>query len=262
MTIRTQPLLLAARGLTCVCMIDAAIKALSQMFTQPLRAVLLKAIGLALALILVIGIGLHRVFAALAGSGATWAEQSSGMAPHAAWATLAWVLSIMAGLGIITGALFLMPAVTAFVGSFFVDEIAEAVEREHYPAEPAGRALPLFRALIEGLTFAALALLVYLCALPFLLLAGLGVIILFLASSYLLGREYFELAAMRFRPPGEAKAMRKTNAAYVFLAGMVIAVFVSIPVVNLATPIFAMAFMVHMHKKLSGPRAELIEPPR
>ena len=32
---------------------------------------------------------------------------------------------------------------------------------------------------------------------------------------------------------------------------MFIALFVSIPVVNLATPIFAMAFMVHMHKKLS-----------
>ena len=103
---------------------------------------------------------------------------------------------------------------------------------------------------------------VYLCALPFLLLAGLGVIILFLANAYLLGREYFELAAMRFRPPAEAKAMRKTHATYIFLAGMVIAVFVSIPVVNLATPIFAMAFMVHMHKKISGRRAELIEPPR
>lgn len=243
-------------------MIDAAVNTLTQMFTQPLRAVLLKAVGLALTLIVVIGIGLQRVFAVLAASGATWAEQSTGMAPHAAWATLAWVLSIMAGLGIITGALFLMPAVTAFVGSFFVDEIAEAVEREHYPAEPVGRALPLFRALIEGLKFASLALLVYLCALPFLLLAGLGVIILFLANSYLLGREYFELAAMRFRPPTEAKAMRKTNAAYVFLAGMVIAVFVSIPVVNLATPIFAMAFMVHMHKRIAGRRADLIEPPR
>jgi uncharacterized protein involved in cysteine biosynthesis len=105
-------------------------------------------------------------------------------------------------------------------------------------------------------------LLVYLCALPFVLFAGLGVIILFLANSYLLGREYFELAAMRFRPPHEAKTMRKTNAVYIFLAGMVVAVFVSIPVVNLATPIFAMAFMVHIHKKLSGSRFELIEPLR
>jgi CysZ protein len=240
-------------------MIDAVANALSQMFTQPLRRVLLKAVGLALLLIVIIGIGLQRVLAALAENGATWAEQTSGMAPHAAWATLVWVLSIMAGLGIVTGALFLMPAVTAFVGSFFVDEVAEVVERTHYPAEPVGRALPLFRALIEGIKFATLALAIYLCAVPFLLLAGLGVIILFLANSYLLGREYFELAAMRFRSPAEAKAMRKANAIYVFLAGMVIAVFVSIPLLNLATPIFAMAFMVHIHKRVAGKRTELIE---
>jgi CysZ protein len=88
------------------------------------------------------------------------------------------------------------------------------------------------------------------------------VIILFLANSYLLGREYFELAAMRFRPPFEAKAMRKANSIYVFVAGMVIAVFVSIPVINLATPVFAMAFMVHIHKRMSDKRAELVEAAR
>ena len=58
---------------------------------------------------------------------------SNRVAPHAVWSALAWILSIMAGLGIITGALFFMPAVTAFVGSFFVDEIADVVERDHYP---------------------------------------------------------------------------------------------------------------------------------
>jgi CysZ protein len=242
-------------------MIDVAIKALSQMFTPALRHVLLKAVGLALILITIIGILIHRALAVWAESGANWAEQATGVAPHAAWSALAWVLSVMAGLGIITGALFLMPAVTAFVGSFFVDQVGEAVEREHYPGEPLGRALPFLRALIEGIQFAGLALLVYLCALPFVLFAGLGVIILFLANSYLLGREYFELAAMRFRPPQEAKAMRKTNSVYVFVAGMVIAVFVSIPIVNLATPIFAMAFMVHMHKKVSAWRSELIKQP-
>ena len=240
-------------------MIDAAVKALAQMLTPALRAVLLKAVGLALALIAIASIVLQRVLAGLAANGATWAEQSTGFAPHAVWSSIAWVLSIMAGIGIVTGALFLMPTVTAFVGTFFVDETAEAVEREYYPAEPAGRALPLFRALIEGLKVAWLTLLVYLCALPFLFFAGFGVIILFLANSYLLGREYFELAAMRFRPPFEAKALRKANAAYVFLAGMVIAVFVSIPVINLATPIFAMTFMVHVHKRVSTKRAELIE---
>ncbi len=87
-------------------------------------------------------------------------------------------------------------------------------------------------------------------------------VILFLANAYLLGREYFELAAMRFRTPHDAKALRKANAAYVFLAGMAIAVFVAIPLVNLATPIFAMAYMVHIHKRMTGARVELIEPRR
>ncbi|HZL41519.1 MAG TPA: sulfate transporter family protein [Pseudolabrys sp.] len=242
-------------------MIDAAIKALSQLFTPPLRAVLLKAVGLALLMIIIIGIVLNRILSSLAEAGANWAEQTSGFAPHAVWATIAWILSIMASFGIITGALFLMPAVTAFVGSFFVDEVADAVERASYPVETPGKALPLFRALVEGVKFALLALAVYVCALPFVFLAGLGLIIMFLANAYLLGRQYFEFAAMRFRPPAEAKAMRKTHAGYIFIAGMTIAVFVSIPLVNLATPVFAMAYMVHIHKRLSGARAELVRQP-
>ena len=146
-------------------MFDAAITALGQLFTAPLRAVLLKAVGLALLLIVIVGIVLNRIFNALAASGATWAEQTTGFAPHAAWSALAWVLSIMASLGIVTGALFLMPTITAFVGSFFVDEVADAVERDTYPAEPPGKALPLLRALIEGVKFSALALVdLLLCA--------------------------------------------------------------------------------------------------
>ena len=241
-------------------MIDAAFKAFAQMFTPPLRGVLLKAVGLAILFIVIIGIGLQRVLAGLADTGANWAEQTAGFAPHSVWAALAWVLSIMAGLGIVTGAVFLMPPVSALVGSFFVDEVADAVEREHYPADPVGTALPLMTGVIEGIKIALLSLLVYVVALPFVLFAGFGFLILFVASAYLLSREYFDLAAMRFRTPAEAVAMRKANSGYVFMAGLVISVFVSIPILNFATPVFAMAFMVHIHKRLSGRRPELIEP--
>ncbi|RDV04107.1 sulfate transporter family protein [Undibacter mobilis] len=243
-------------------MLDAASKAFAQMFTPPLRGVLIKAVGLALLIIVIIGIALQRLLAGLADSGATWAEQTSGWASHSVWAALAWILSIMASLGIITGAVFLMPPVSALVGSFFVDEVADAVEREHYPVDPVGTALPLMTGIIEGIKIALLSLLVYFIALPFMLFAGFGFLILFFANAYLLSREYFDLAAMRFRPPAEATAMRKANSGYVFMAGMVIAAFVSIPLLNFATPIFAMAFMVHIQKKLAGRRVELIEPVR
>jgi uncharacterized protein involved in cysteine biosynthesis len=36
----------------------------------------------------------------------------------------------------------------------------------------------------------------------------------------------------------------------VFAAGLLIALFVSIPIVNLATPLFGMALMVHIHKRI------------
>ena len=129
------------------------------------------------------------------------------------------------------------------------------------PSVPARR-LPFGLAITEGVKTALLTILVYLIALPFVFVAGAGFIAFFVATAWLLGREYFQLAAMRFRPPAEAKAMRKENAGLVFTAGLVIAAFVSIPIVNLATPLFGMAFMVHMHKRLSGPRPELIEPAR
>jgi uncharacterized protein involved in cysteine biosynthesis len=241
-------------------MFEAAAKALSQMSSPAFRRVLIKAAALALLVIALLGLALHRLFAWFAEGGQAWAEASTGW--HSPWQILAWVLSIAMTLGIITGAIFLMPAVTAFAGTFFTDEIGEQVERTHYPADPAGQALPLWRAVYEGIKTALIALGVYLCALPFLLFAGLGLVVMFLANAYLLGREYFLLAAMRFRPPEEAKALRRAERVRVFLAGMLIALFVSIPIVNLATPLFAMALMVHLHKRLSGRRPELIEPRR
>lgn len=241
-------------------MFEAAVNALSQMFSPPFRRVLLKSMGLGLLMIVLIGIGLSRLFDWLATSGATWAEAGTGA--HAPWQILAWLLSFAATLGIITGGVFLMPAVSAFVGTFFVDEIADEVERTHYPADPPGRALPLWRALNEGIKTAFLSIAVYLCAVPFLLLAGFGLVIMFVATAYLLGREYFLLAAMRFRSPDEARALRRAERGSVFLAGLLIAVFVSIPLLNFTTPLFAMALMVHMHKRLSGQRAGLQEPRR
>src|SRR5687767_2773374 len=137
-------------------MFEAAGNALSQMFSPGFRRVLFKAAALALLVIVLLGIALNRLFAWMATGGAAWAEASTGF--HTPWLVLSWILSIAATLGIISGAVFIMPAVTAFAGTFFVDEIGEEVERTHYPAEPVGRALPLWRAVYEGSKTALLAL--------------------------------------------------------------------------------------------------------
>jgi CysZ protein len=244
-------------------MIQAVFRALGQMFTQPFRKVLLKAVGLAIVLLIVLVVVLFRLLEWLSGSGMTWLQVTIGPAAEGPLAVLGWIVAIALGIGLIAGAILLMPAVTALVASFFADEIAELVERSYYPADPPGRAMPLARAMIEGVKAALLAVAVYICAAPFLLFAGAGFVLFFLATAWLLSREYFELAAMRFHPVAEAKALRRAHGMTVFTAGLFIAGFVSIPILNLATPLFGTALMVHLHKRLAGgPRREVIEPPR
>ena len=233
-------------------MLDAAFKALAQMFSPPFRKILLKSAGMALLLIIVAAIGLHRVLVWFAEDGQTWLQTTLGLTTTTPLTILSWVISIAAALGIVVGSIFLMPAVTGLLASFFADEVAEQVERRHYPGDPPGHALPILPAAFQGVKTALLTMLVYLVALPSLLLAGIGVVIFFLATAFLLSREYFELAAMRFNSPADARKLRKANQGTVFIAGLFLAAFVSIPILNLATPLFGTAFMVHMHKRLAG----------
>src|SRR5260221_12137070 len=154
-------------------MLDAAVKALSQILSPPMRSILWRSIGLALVLITILAFGLQRLLSWFAVYGEDWAEAMLGSGFHTALDILAWVLSIAAGLGVVLGAVFLMPAITSLVASVFVDDVADIVEREHYPAERVGTALPFGLAMTEGVKTALLTILVYLIALPF-FFAGVG----------------------------------------------------------------------------------------
>jgi CysZ protein len=231
-------------------MLDAFFRALSQMFTAPFRAVLLKSVALAVTCLALVVVILYRVLEWLSSIGLTWLEATIGPLAHTPIAVLDWILAISLGVGLFSGAVMLMPAVTALVASFFADAIAARVEASYYPDEPPGVALPPWLAMWEGIKGALLATAIYVCATPFLLFAGAGVVLFFLATAWVQGKIYFELAAARFHPIAEAKALRRANQAIIFVAGLFIAGFVSIPILNLATPLFGVALMVHVHKRI------------
>ena len=242
-------------------MLAAVFKALDQMFTPPFRAVLFKSVGLAIALLVVLVIVLFRLLGWLSDTGISWLEMTLGSWAHGTLAVAGWIIAVALGVGLLAGAVLLVPAVTAVVASLFADEIAEIVERTHYPADRPGRALPLVRATIEGAKIALLAVAIYLLAAPFLLFAGIGVVLFFLATAWVQGRQYFELAAMRFHSVAEAKALRRIHQSTVFIGGLFIAGFVSIPILNLATPLFGTALMVHVHKRITARKRERVEGP-
>jgi len=231
-------------------MLSAAAKSLSQLVSPPFRSILLKSVGAALAVLIVLAIVLQRLLSWAIDSGGEWLAAAFPWLGAGAVSVLEWMLILLASVGLFAAAIFLMPAVTALIAGFFSDDIAARVEAEHYPGDSPGVALPIGTAIVQGIKAALFSLLIYLCAVPFLFFAGLGVVVFFLANAFVLGREYFNLAAMRFHSLEETKVLRERHSATVFQAGMLIAAFVLIPIINLATPLFATALMVHIHKKL------------
>jgi len=215
-------------------MLKAAFKALGDLFSPEFRSVLLKALGLTLALFIVVLIGVQVLLASLTQFSWPWAD---------------WVLGVGTGLALFVAFFFLMSPVAAAFAGLFMDTIADKVEARHYPQDPRGTPLPTTRAILMALQFFVVVLVVNLAVLP-VVLFGIGAIALVAANAYLLSREYFEMVAMRHMPAEEAKRLRQENGPWVFLAGLLPAAFSVVPIVNLAVPLFATAYFTHLFKSV------------
>ncbi|ENT07212.1 sulfate transporter family protein [Brucella sp. 63/311] len=227
--------------------IDAAWKALNRLLTPQFRTVFWKTLGVTLLLLVGLWVAIRQVFFSFAWP---WMEQLlPGMPQWAGW--LGIVAAIVAGLGLALVLALMIAPVTALIAGFFLDDVAEIVEREDYPADPPGTPLPLGRSVIASLKFLGVVILGNGVALILLFVPGINLIAFFVINAYLLSREFFEFSAMRYRSEAEAKALRSQYGVTVFLAGLVIAGFMAIPIVNLLTPLFAATMMVHLHKAIS-----------
>ena len=144
----------------------------------------------------------------------------------------------------------MFPVAALFIG-FFLDEIAGAVERRHYPHLPPARSIPISELLIDGLQFSVVFVIANILALIiYLLFPPLSPIVFWLVNGYLLGREYFSQVALRRLPEAEAKALRRNNRGRVWLAGFLMAVPLSIPILNLLVPILGVATITHQFQRL------------
>jgi len=218
-------------------MISAAQLALSQIVSPPFRGVLWKSVGLTLALLAALWIVIQAVILQFLVLPFGWMETA---------------FSIASGLGLLIGMAFLIAPVTTLFAGLFLDDVAEIVENANYPGDPAGTPMPIVAGMVIAIKFFAVVVLVNLVALPLVLLLGFGVLIFFVANGYLLGREYFQMAASRFHDERTVKTLRSRHGGRIFLAGLMIAGFLAIPFVNLITPLFATAFMVHIHKRIEA----------
>lgn len=169
-------------------------------------------------------------------------------------APLEWLVDAAAIGAIAVASFFLFPAVMVSIMALLLDDIAQAVERRYYPGLPPARQQPLAEALLGNIVFVAVTLILNLLVLPLylvlLFVPPLNLVLFYLLNGYLLGREYFEMVAVRRLDLAATKRLRRDFRGRVIVAGAVITFLLTIPLVNLVTPIIATAFMLHIFEDL------------
>ena len=230
-------------------MISDVTKAVGQLPDPRFRNVLLMGIGLALALL----VGFSLLFI----TGVQWLigptvtlpfiGEVTWLAEAAGWASVPVVMVL---------SVFLMvPVASAFTG-IFLERIADAVEDRHYPGLPAAAGAPLGTAIRDSIGFLGLIVGVNLLALlAYLVFAPLAPLIFWGVNGVLLGREYAQMVALRRLPRAEANAFRRRNRLSIWALGVVMAVPLTIPIINLLVPVVGAAAFTHLYHRV-GPHRQ------
>lgn len=149
---------------------------------------------------------------------------------------------VVAGLVVIVLALVLSPGVSMAVGGALFDVAAARVEQAVGLAP--GRLVPIQEGALNGLRIAWPALLLNIVSLPLMFVPVINLIWFLVLNGYLMGREYFSLAAVRRMQWQEARALRRKHGLPIFCVGLFAAI---LPFV---APLFGAAAMTRLIAKL------------
>lgn len=219
---------------------------LGQLGDPRFRKVLFLGIGLGFALLVAFFAGLMWLLNSLLGP-----EATLPFVGEVTW--LNDLISWTALLSMIILSVFLMIPVASAITSLFLDDVADAVEERHYPHLPKAERVPWGDAMVDTVSFLGVliaanlfALILYAMFPPFALFIFWGL------NGFLLGREYFTLAAMRREGRAGAKALRKRHLGKIWFAGILMAMPLSLPLVNLVIPVLGAATFTHLYHQIQA----------
>lgn len=231
-------------------MIFASISdALGQLPDPRFRRVLLLGIGLTVALLFAVTV----LFVTLVG----WFVPDTFSLPwigEITWVDNALSIAVIP-LMLVLSVFLMVPVASAFTG-IFLDDVADAVEARHYASLGAAPTVPLSTTLTDSAAFLGVIVVANAFALIlYLIFAPLAPLIFVLLNGYLLGREYFQLIAMRRLGRAGARAARRRHAGTIWLTGAIMALPLTVPVLNLLVPVIGAAAFTHLYHRLEAGRA-------
>ncbi|WP_171235628.1 EI24 domain-containing protein [Ruegeria sp. HKCCA6837] len=229
--------------------LNAFFNALGQIGDPKFRGVLLRGVGLTILLLIAACAGAIWLINWLSGN-----EISLPFIGAVPW--LNDVLNYSGIVLVLILPVFLMVPVASAITSIFLDEVAQAVEDKHFPSLQPARRIPVSEAALDGLSFLGVLIVANLLALIlYAIFTPLAPFIFWAMNGFLLGREYFTLAAMRRVGRDGARKLRAKHATTIWVAGTLMAIPLSVPLVNLMIPIIGAATFTHIYHAVSGPRA-------
>jgi len=148
---------------------------------------------------------------------------------------------------------FLMVPVASIITSLFLDEVADAVEARHYPHAQDKPGVGFWAGLRDSMNFLGLLIGANILALlMWAVVPPLAPFIFWGLNGYLLGREYFQIAARRHLSRDAAKSLYRANRGRVWLAGTLMAMPLTFPLLNLFIPVLGAATFTHQFHRLHG----------
>jgi CysZ protein len=164
-----------------------------------------------------------------------------------------WVAGLLGGAGAVGLALLMFLPLAALIATLFIDRIADAVERRHYPGlpppTPASLAAQSWDGVALGLRVLALQLVALMLAI---LLPGVGLVLGWFVAAWAIGRGLFVAVAMRRMGRMEAQALYRRRRWAVLTQGGLMSAGSLIPLLNLLSPVLGTAAMVHVLHDQSG----------
>ena len=221
-------------------------KALAQTSDPRFRRVLFLGIGLTLALL----VAVYAAFLWLL----NWLDPATlnlpFLGPNAfvggllSWGSMGLMLLL---------SIFLMIPVASAITSMFLEDVADAVEAQYYPHLPPAPRVGFMEGARDTVSFLGVLIFVNLVALLFLPFYWFAApFVFYMINGYLLGREYFTIAALRREGRAGAKALRRRHALEIWFAGVLMAIPLTIPLMNLVVPILGAATFTHLYHRIAA----------
>ena len=225
-------------GAKDIFMIRAFSKAIGQLSDPRIRSVIGKSVLSAALIFALLFIGIGWTIANTAFFEIGWVETT---------------VDVLGGLATFVLALILFPGIVSALISVLLEDVADAVEQRHYPSIGPPISLSWGQIATTSLRLILLTVALNLLALPFYLIPGVNLVAYYTVNGYLLGREFFEIVALRRLDQDSATALYKKHKTVIWLTGATTAFLFTIPVVNIIAPVIGAAAMVHIFHKFRVP---------